>query len=44
VVGVGVPFVVGGMLNDPDISDELRLELLRAGFIEPGVAAGLEPM
>jgi hypothetical protein len=33
-VGVAIPSVVRRMLNDPGIPDELRLELLRAGFIE----------
>lgn len=32
--GVGYPYVVDRILNDPSIPDELRLELLRAGFIE----------
>ncbi|HTD80074.1 MAG TPA: hypothetical protein VK898_20735 [Chloroflexota bacterium] len=36
MVGVGVPFVVGRMLNDPDVPDEVRLELLRCRSV-PGV-------
>jgi sporulation protein YlmC with PRC-barrel domain len=39
-VGVAFPWVVDGMLNDPALPDELRLEHLRTGFVEldgPGV-------
>jgi hypothetical protein len=33
-VGAGLPFVIDGSEFDPDVPDELRLELLRTGFIE----------
>jgi hypothetical protein len=33
-VGVGAPFPIDGIGIDPDVPDELRLELLRTGFIE----------
>ena len=33
-VGTGYPYVVDRMLDDPEVPDELRLELLRSGFIE----------
>src|SRR5207244_12524893 len=33
-VGVGTPYIVRQMLNDEDMPDELKMELLRSGFIE----------
>jgi hypothetical protein len=33
-VGAAVPYVVRHLQNDPDLPDELRQELLRAGYIE----------
>jgi hypothetical protein len=32
--GAATPFARGGVEHDPDIPDELRLELLRTGYIE----------
>src|SRR5579864_2223834 len=40
-VGTGYPYVIDRILDDPDVPDELRLELLRSGFIEvdgPGLS------
>jgi sporulation protein YlmC with PRC-barrel domain len=33
-IGAAMPIVVERLLNDADVPDQLRLELLRAGFIE----------
>src|SRR5579859_4710410 len=32
--GTGYPYVIDRILDDPEVPDELRLELLRSGFIE----------
>jgi hypothetical protein len=40
-VGAGYRYVIDRILDDPDVPDELRLELLRSGFIEvdgPGLS------
>jgi uncharacterized protein YrrD len=40
-VGTGYPYIVDRILDDPEIPDELRLELVRGGFIEvdgPGLS------